>query len=176
MSSVTTHSKPADTSSHKPNPERMRQLVSENVNQNRTWETEESDQPQNCAQREKPKFLARPEPLRYGRARERGKKCLTKNCTQRQQEDRKYKLHPASRNQQWFRRSDEPSGSRARNASDNFPTALRFARAAIVFRSSLRCSQSCPQITQTYAGKSKKESRGLQNLQIPSEASEKLQS
>src|SRR5437763_8973311 len=66
MSSVTTHPKSGDSSPHKPNPKRMSQLMSENINQNRTWKAEESDQPENCAQREKPKLLARPQPLRHG--------------------------------------------------------------------------------------------------------------
>ena len=43
MSAITTHPKPANASAHKPNPERMSKLVSEDVNQNWSRQTEESD-------------------------------------------------------------------------------------------------------------------------------------
>src|SRR5204862_5932843 len=116
VSSVTTHSKPADASAHQPNPEHMSQLVSEDVNQNRTWETEESDQPKNRAQAKKPKFLPCPEPVRYGRARESCKKCLGKNSAERQQKNRKHKFQPARRHRQRLERGhDSP---RPRNIAD----------------------------------------------------------
>jgi len=55
----------------------MSQLVSEDVNQDWSRQTKESDQPKKGAQGKKPKFLTSPEALRYGRTRKCSKKSLS---------------------------------------------------------------------------------------------------
>src|SRR5213080_360213 len=50
VSSLATNAKPADASPHHPNPERMSKLVSENIDYDWAWETEERNDPQHCAQ------------------------------------------------------------------------------------------------------------------------------
>ena len=75
----------------------MSQLVSEHVNHDWPRQTEESDQPKNCAQGKKPKFLTSPEALRYSRACKYSKKCLSQNYADRQQKNPKNKLYPARR-------------------------------------------------------------------------------
>ena len=132
--------------------------MSENVDHDWARKTKERDQPKSCAQRKKPKFFACPEPLRHGRPRERGKKRLTKNCADRQQENCKNKFHPTRRHRKRLRR-DEVFRARTCNTSDNLPAALGIAPSAIACGSSLRCSQSCPQIRRSYANKSKTEPR-----------------
>src|ERR1700730_2593797 len=63
VSAVAAHAEPADPSAHQPNPERVGKFVSENVNKNRPWQTEECNQPQHDSEREKPEFCAGPKPL-----------------------------------------------------------------------------------------------------------------
>ena len=50
MPAVTANTKPAHASTHQPNPERVGQFVSEDINEDRTRKTEKRNQPQNCAQ------------------------------------------------------------------------------------------------------------------------------
>ena len=50
MPAVTANAKPAHAPTHQPNPERVGQFVSEDINKDRTRKTEKRDQPQNCAQ------------------------------------------------------------------------------------------------------------------------------
>src|SRR6266516_1526831 len=122
--------------------------MSKDVDHNWAWQPEEGNQPEESAQREEPKFFARPKPLRNGRARKDGEKCLTENCADRQQKNRKHKFHPTRGEHERIRRGNE--SGRPRDTSDHLPVALRFSlTAAAVRRSSLRCSQRCcPQITQ----------------------------
>src|SRR5439155_20439034 len=121
--------------------------MSKDVDHNWAWQPEEGNQPEESAQREEPKFFARPKPLRNGRARKDGEKCLTENCADRQQKNRKDKVHPTRGHRERIRRES----GRPRDTSNHFPVALRFSPAAAARRSSLRCSQSYPQITQIYA-------------------------
>ena len=50
MSAVTANAKPAHAATHQPNPQRVGQFVSEDINEDRARKTEKSNQPQNCAQ------------------------------------------------------------------------------------------------------------------------------
>ena len=50
MSAVTANTKPAHASTHQPNPQRVGQFVSEDINEDWARKTEKSNQPQNCAQ------------------------------------------------------------------------------------------------------------------------------
>src|SRR5439155_24267760 len=50
MPAVTANAKPADASTHQPNPERVGQFVSEDINEDRARKTEKRDQPENCIQ------------------------------------------------------------------------------------------------------------------------------
>jgi hypothetical protein len=50
MPTVTANAKPTDASTHQPNPQRVGQFVSEDINEDRARKTEKRDQPQNCAQ------------------------------------------------------------------------------------------------------------------------------
>jgi|SRR6266480_1174666 len=127
----------------------MSEFVSKDVDHNWAGQTEEGNQPEESAQGEKPKLFARPKPLRNGRARKDGEKCLTENCADRQQKNRKHKSHPTRGDRERIRRGNE--SGRPRDTSDHLPVALRFSLTAAVRRSSLRCSQSYPQITQIYA-------------------------
>ncbi len=78
--------------------------------------------------------------LRHGRARESGKKCLTENCADRQQENCKNEFHPTRRHCERIRyRNEYP---RPCDIADNLPAAVGIALSAIVCRSSLSCSQS----------------------------------
>ena len=49
MSAFATDTKSADASAHQQNPKCMGELVSENINEHRAWQTEEGDEPQNRA-------------------------------------------------------------------------------------------------------------------------------
>src|SRR6266581_5169473 len=112
----------------------MGQLVSEHVKDNWARQTEESDQPENCAQREEPELFARPKPLRHGRARKDSEKCLTKNCTDRQQKNRKNKLYPACGDHERIGRGNESCSPR--DASDDLSATVRST--LFVCRSSIR--------------------------------------
>ena len=85
--------------------------------------------------------------MRRGRARKSSEKCLTKNCANRQQENREHKFHPSRRHGEGLGRGGEVSWSCARNASDNFFAAFGFMPSAVVSRSSVSRSQTGPQIT-----------------------------
>ena len=85
--------------------------------------------------------LARPQPLRHSRVRERSEKCLCKNPAHRQQKNRKNKFHPLCGYCKRLGCRDEASRCCARNAADNFPAALRIARTAILFSGSALCRQ-----------------------------------
>jgi hypothetical protein len=50
MAAVTAHAKPAHAPTHQPNPQRVGQFVSEDINEDWAGKTEKSNQPQNCAQ------------------------------------------------------------------------------------------------------------------------------
>ena len=50
MSAITANAKPADPPTQQPNPERVGQFVSEDINEDWTRKTEKSNQPQNCTQ------------------------------------------------------------------------------------------------------------------------------
>src|SRR5207247_4767054 len=76
MAAVTANTKPDDASAHQQDPERMGELVSKHIEENRARQPEERNQPEACAQREEPKFFSRPKPLGHGRARKDGEKCL----------------------------------------------------------------------------------------------------
>ena len=97
MPAIASDAKPADPTAHQQNPERMGQFMPEDINESRARQAEESDQPDDRAQGEEPKFFAGPKPLRYRRARKDSEKRLTKNCANRQQKNRGDKLHPPCR-------------------------------------------------------------------------------
>ena len=61
------------------------------------------------------------------------KNVCVKNAAHRQQKNRKDKFHPLCRNGERLGFRDKASRCCARNAADNFPAALRIARAAILF-------------------------------------------
>src|SRR5438034_3838202 len=77
---IASDAKPADPTAHQQNPERMGQFMPEDINESRARQAEESDQPDDRAQGEEPKFFAGPKPLCYRRARKDSEKRLTKNC------------------------------------------------------------------------------------------------
>src|SRR5205085_4929983 len=81
----------------------MRQLMTEDVDNDWSRQTEERNQPKHCAEGKKPKFRARPKLLVNCRAGEGGKKCLGKNCAPRQQKECDDIFHPARRHCQWHR-------------------------------------------------------------------------
>ena len=119
----------------------MCKFMSKDVDHNWAGQTEERNQPENSAQGEEPKLFACPKPLRDGRARKNREKCLTQNCADRQQKNRKDKLYPTCGHRERIGLGNE--SSRPRDTSDHLSVALRFSPAAAVRRSSLRCSQSC---------------------------------
>jgi hypothetical protein len=124
----------------------MGEFMPEYVDNNRAGQPEECDQPENRAQGEEPKLFACPKPLRYGRARKDSEKCLTENCADRQQKNREHKFYPArGHDQRVGRRND---CSRPGDIPDDLFRAARFPLSAIGGRSSLRCSQGHPQVTQ----------------------------
>ena len=61
------------------------------------------------------------------------KNVWVKNAAHRQQKNRKDKFHPFCGNGERLGFRDKASRCCARNATDNFPAALRIARAAILF-------------------------------------------
>src|SRR5439155_4879488 len=107
MAATPADAKPADTSAHQQNPEGMGEFMSEDIKHDRPGQAEESDQPEDCAQGEEPKFFARPKPLGDGRACKDREKCLAENGADWQQKDRKNKLHPSCGDDQWIRRGNE---------------------------------------------------------------------
>src|SRR5438034_6289205 len=124
----------------------MGQFMPEDVQDNRPRQAEKHDQPKDCAEREEPKFLARPKPMHHGRTCEHREKCLTENCADWQQKNRTDKLYPACRHSKRIRRGN--ASCRPRDIADNLSAAVAFTRPAIGCRSSIRRSQSHPQITQ----------------------------
>jgi hypothetical protein len=147
LPAIASHPKPADATAHQQNPQRMGEFVSEDVDDNRAGQADKGYQPEDRAQRKKPKFFTGPEPLCHGRARKDGEKRLTENCTGREQKNRENKLHPTGGNCNWIRRGNE--SCRLRDIVNNFSAAVGLTLCSIGCRSSLRCSQGCPQITQT---------------------------
>jgi len=127
----------------------MSELVSKHIEENRAGQTEKRDQPEDCAQREEPKFFARPKPLRHGCARKDSEKCLAENCADWQQKDRNDELHPSCRDHQRIRCRNPESIRGPRDISDDLPVAFGVTPSASVCRSSLRRSQSYPKITRT---------------------------
>src|SRR6266516_2969150 len=99
----------------------MRQLVTEDVDNDWSRQTEERDQPKHCAESEKPKFRARPNLLMNCRAGEGGKKRLGENCAPRQQKDCGDIFHPARRHRQWHRMIGGTSRRRHDIAYDFYP-------------------------------------------------------
>src|SRR5439155_22164630 len=98
--------------------------MSKDVDHNWTWQPEEGNQPEESAQREEPKFFARPKPLGHGRARKDSEKCLAKNCAGWQQKHCEDKLHPTRRDYE-RRRCRNPESIRSpRDVSDNLPVAF----------------------------------------------------
>jgi len=84
--------------------------------------------------------------MHHGRTCEHCEKCLTENCADWQQKKRTDKLHPACRHSKRIRRGN--ASCRPRDVADNLSAAVAFTRPAIGCRSSIRRSQSHPQITQ----------------------------
>ncbi len=119
----------------------MRQLVPEDINENRARKPEKSNQPEHGAQREKPKFFSCPKPLRRGCPRESSKKRLTKYCADRYEKNREHKFHPARRDCEPIRQGNDCS--RACNVANDLTAALGIALSPMVCRSSLLCGQSC---------------------------------
>src|SRR5882724_4544510 len=126
----------------------MGELMSKHIEDNRARQPEERDQPEDRAQREEPKFFARPKPLRHGRARKDGEKCLTDNGADRQQKECENKLYPSCRDHEGIRRGNPESIRGPRDISNDLPVALGVPPYTSVCRSSLRRSQSYPKITQ----------------------------
>ncbi len=117
----------ADPTAHEQDPKRMRQFVPEDVNQERPRQPEKRDQPQDDAQREKPKFLSRPELLRDRGARENGKKRLRQHRANRQKKKRDDEFHQPRRDQERaVIRSRTPRRDDIRRHRD--PTPLRLTR------------------------------------------------
>jgi len=127
----------------------MGELVSKHIEDNRARQSEKRDQPEECAQREEPKFFPRPKPLAQCRARKDSEKCLAENGTDRHQKERKNKLHPSGRDHEWIRCRNPESIRGPRDISDDLPVAFGVTPYASVCRSSLRRSQSYPKITRT---------------------------
>ena len=99
--------------------------------------------------------------MRHSRARERREKCLRQNPAHRQQKNRKDKFHPLCGNGERLGFRDEASRCCARNAADNFPAALRIARAAILFFDVRFVQPNRPQITQNAVDLEKRNLRFL---------------
>src|SRR2546423_78402 len=90
--------KPADPPSHEQDPKGMRQLVAEYVNDHRTRQSEECDQPENRAQGEEPEFGARPKTMGHSRPGENGEEGLRENAADREEKNRDNEFNPPGRN------------------------------------------------------------------------------
>src|SRR5437868_752718 len=103
MAAVAADPKLAHSSAHQPNPEYMRQLVTEDVDDEWSRQSEERDQPKDHAEGKKPKFRASPELLVNSCAGEGSEKCLRQDRAPRQQKECDNIFHPARRHRQWHR-------------------------------------------------------------------------
>jgi hypothetical protein len=103
MAAIAADSKFTDASPHQPNPEDVRHLVAEDVNDDRSRQTNERDQPKDDAEREKPKFRARPQALMNCCPGKSSEECLGQDRAPWQQKNCDDIFDPARRHGQRHR-------------------------------------------------------------------------
>src|SRR6516164_4716240 len=78
----------ADFAAHKPDPDCMRKLMPENVQQHGSWQAEERYEPEERTERKKPELFRCPESMVKSRDRKAAEKSAGQNPGRRNQKDR----------------------------------------------------------------------------------------
>ena len=86
----------AHPAAHEPDPEQVGELMAEYVNEHWPWKPEKSDQPEQCAEREEPKFFRKPKGVMDSR-RKAAEECASQYPGDREQKQRDDLFEPTCR-------------------------------------------------------------------------------